>query len=131
MAIKTKAQLKAYFETNDIPTEGQFADLIDSFKNAMANISTVNSATYDILITDEILHVTYTTTGAVTIDFKTAQFVTGRTIVIKDAGGNAGTNNITLTTEGAQTIDGSATAVINSNYSAINVYCDGSNLFIY
>lgn len=98
---------------------------------ATKKITTVAAGTYDILITDEILNVTYTATGAVTIDFKTAQFIAGRTIVIKDAGGLAGTNNITLTTEGAQLIDGAATAVINSNYSAINVYCDGTNLFIY
>jgi len=37
MAIKTKTQLKAYFETNDIPTESQFADLIDSLHETLAN----------------------------------------------------------------------------------------------
>jgi hypothetical protein len=187
MAIKTKTQLKAYFETNDIPTQAQFGDLIDTLHETLAaeavnatkayfsasqtadvvndwriwgdangfylqictvanavkgvgtwvtagttkKITTVAAGTYDILKSDEILNVTYTATGAVTIDFKTAQFIAGRTIVIKDAGGLAGTNNITLTTEAAQTIDGAATAVINSNYSAINVYCDGTNLFIY
>lgn len=30
MAIKTKAELKAYFETGDVPTQSQFEDLIDS-----------------------------------------------------------------------------------------------------
>jgi hypothetical protein len=30
MAIKTAEELKAYFETGDIPTEQQFVDLIDS-----------------------------------------------------------------------------------------------------
>lgn len=30
MAIKTAAELKAYFETGDTPTQAQFEDLIDS-----------------------------------------------------------------------------------------------------
>lgn len=29
--VRTKAQLKTFFETGDYPTEEQFADLIDSF----------------------------------------------------------------------------------------------------
>lgn len=94
-------------------------------------ITTVNAATYDLLATDYILHVTYSATGACAITLPTAQVVAGRTVIIKDAGGLAGTNNITVDTEGAETIDGSATAVINSNYSAINIYSDGTNWFIY
>jgi len=95
-------------------------------------VTTVNAATYDLLVTDYILHVTYTVTGAVTsLTLKTAQAVEGRTIVIKDAGGNAGINNITIDTEGAETIDGAATAVINTNYSAINIYCDGTNWSVF
>lgn len=33
MAQKTRAQLKGYFETGDIPTQSQFEDLIDSSVN--------------------------------------------------------------------------------------------------
>jgi len=96
------------------------------------NVTTVNEATYDLLITDDILNVTYAATGAVTsLTLPTAQTTAGRRITIKDAGGNAGTNNITIDTEGAQTIDGSATAVLAGDYDSINLYCDGSNWFIY
>lgn len=96
------------------------------------NTTTLNSATYDLVSTDYILHVTYTTTGAVTsLTLPSAQTVNGRTIIIKDAGGNAATNNITVDTEGAETIDGAATAVINGNYDSISIYSDGSNWFIY
>jgi hypothetical protein len=95
------------------------------------NITTVNAATYDLLATDYILNVTYTGTGAVTsLTLPTAQVIEGRTIVIKDAGGNAGTNNITIDTEGSETIDGSATNVINTNYGYVTLYSDGSNWFI-
>lgn len=93
------------------------------------NVTTVNAATYNVLPEDHILHVTYTGTGAVAIDWKTAQMIKGRMLIVKDAGGNAAANNITITTEGAQTIDGAATLVINTNYGVARLYCDGTNLF--
>ena len=97
----------------------------------ITNITTVNAATYDLLTTDYILNVTYTATGAVTsLTLPTAQTVSGRIIYIKDAGGSATTNNITIDTEGAQTIDGAATLVITTNYSAVTLYCDGTDWFI-
>ena len=98
----------------------------------IGNITTVTSATYDVLISDYILHVTYTATGPVTsLRLMTAQTVAGRIIHIKDAGGNAGTNNITITTEGSETIDGAATKVLNTNYQSVSLYSDGSNWFVY
>jgi sugar lactone lactonase YvrE len=95
------------------------------------NVTTVNAATYDLLTTDYILNVTYTGTGAVTsLTLPSAQTVAGRVIIVKDAGGNANTNNITIDTEGDETIDGSATNVINSDYGSVHLYSDGSNWFI-
>lgn len=97
-----------------------------------APVTVVNAATYDILATDDILHVTYTATGAVTsITWPTAQMVDGRTLIIKDGGLNAGTNNITIDTEGSETIDGEATLVITSDGESVSLYCDGSDLFIH
>lgn len=94
-------------------------------------VTTVNAATYDLLTTDMIVHVTYTGTGAVTsLTLPTAQTVSGRAIEIIDAGGNAATNNITIDTEGSETINGSATLVINTDYGAYGLYSDGSNWFI-
>jgi hypothetical protein len=106
--------------------------LVDIDGGLSRNVTTVNAATYDLLITDDILNVTYTVTGAVTsLTLPTAQTTAGRTIVIKDAGGNAATNNITIDTEGGENIDGSATYVINIDYDSASLYSDGSNWFIY
>jgi len=115
----------------DVKAYLDYAGGLKTSGGRIRNITTVNAATYDLLATDDIVHVTYTSTGAVTsLTLPTAQTVEGRVIVIKDAGGNAGTNNITVDTEAAQTIDGSATAVTTGDYDSITLYCDGSNWFI-
>lgn len=94
------------------------------------NVTTVNAATYDLLVSDYILHVTYTTTGAVTsLTLPTAQTEAGRTIIIKDAGLNAGTFNITIDTEGGELIDGLPTYTISSNAESVTLYSDGTDWF--
>lgn len=94
-------------------------------------ITEIDAATYDLLISDYILHVTYTATAAVTsLTLTSAQCVAGRVIVVKDAGGGAGANNITIDTEGAETIDGAATLVISTNYDKVTLYSDGSDWFV-
>ena len=91
------------------------------------HITTVNAATYDLLVTDYILHVVYTATGSVAIDLPTAQCVAGRIFSVKDAGYNAGVNSITLDTEGAEKINNADTYIINASGDAIDVYSDGTN----
>ena len=93
-------------------------------------VTTVAAATYDLLITDDIVHVAYTTTAAVTsFTLPTAQAIAGRIISIKDADGNASINNITIDTEGAETIDGAATLVMATDDQAVTLYSDGTNWF--
>jgi len=104
---------------------------IQSYGGRIENVTTVNAATYDLLAGDYILNVTYTVTAAVTsLTLPTAQVVEGRVVIIKDAGGNASANNITIDTEGAETIDGSATLVMSSDYEWVTLYSDGSNWFV-
>jgi len=94
-------------------------------------VKSVTGATYTLLATDGILHVSYTATGAVTITVPTAQITATRLpFDVKDAGGNATANNITIVTEGAETIDGEANAVISTSYNSLTLYSDGTNLFI-
>ena len=51
-------------------------------------------------------------------------------ITVKDEDGNAGTNNITINTEGAQTMDGLSQITITSDYGNVRLYSNGSNLFV-
>jgi hypothetical protein len=51
--------------------------------------------------------------------------VSGQTYIIKDNGGLAGTNNITITPSG-QNIDGAASTSININYGSVTIVYNGS-----
>lgn len=69
--------------------------------------------------------------GAITITLDTDTVTAGRTVYIKDEDGNASVNNITIATEAAETIDGSATLTIENDYNAVGLYSDGTNWFIF
>lgn len=69
------------------------------------------------------------TAAARTITLATADVIAGRVIFIKDESGLAGTNNITIDTEGAELIDGAASIAITVNYGVLKVYSDGVNWF--
>jgi len=50
--------------------------------------------------------------------------------MVKDESGGAGSNSITIDTEGAETIDGVASVDITVNFGFLKFYTDGSNVFI-
>jgi len=94
-----------------------------------ANTTEVDASTYDLLATDYTLLVAYSATGACTITLPTAQAVDGREIHVIDSGGDASTSNITVDTEGSETISGAATAVIDADYGSLSFISDGTNWF--
>lgn len=65
------------------------------------------------------------TSVARTITLSTDDVVDGRIKMIKDESGAASTNNITIDTEGSETIDGQTDVRINVNYGDLKVYSDG------
>jgi hypothetical protein len=70
------------------------------------------------------------TVGADTVTLQTLDCVAGRIIVIKDEGGNAAVQNITIDTEGSETIDGQASTVITEGYGYIKLISNGSHWFV-
>lgn len=74
--------------------------------------------------------VLFVATGAArTVNLPTAEMAMGRTILVKDTTGTAGANNITIQTDGAETIDGAATCVIATNYGYAILLSDGTNWY--
>ena len=61
--------------------------------------------------------------GAVTVTIPTALIVPGNRITILDAGGNAGTDNITIEGQASEKIDGATSKVISSDYGSVTLQC--------
>lgn len=53
----------------------------------------------------------------------------GQSFIVKDEGGSAFNNNITISASGSQLINSSNTAVLEVPYSSIQLYCNGTNKF--
>ncbi len=90
------------------------------------NITTVSTATYSLVVSDSILHVTRTSTGDCVITLPTAQVVAGREVSIKDVGGSVNFYDITVDTQGSETIDGQD-SIVFSGGATRTLYCDGTN----
>jgi hypothetical protein len=57
---------------------------------------------------------------------------TGTVFIVKDVSGNASTNNITITVSGGVvTIDGTNSALINTDYGALNFIFNGTEWNVY
>jgi hypothetical protein len=71
--------------------------------------------------------------GAIEVKLLDASLLnSGQTYVLKDEGGAANSNNITILASGSQTIDGQNSIVLLSPHASISLYCNGSNkYFIY
>lgn len=88
--------------------------------------SITGATTLDTTTTDYIV-LANSTSAAFTVTLPAA--TSGRKIIIKDSGGSAQTNNITVS-PASGTIDGAASFVINNNYQSIDLVSDGTNWWI-
>lgn len=70
-----------------------------------------------------------TSGNAVTVTLASAMAEDGAEVLIKDEGGNAATNAVTVDTEGSESIDGATSQSIASNYGVLRLYSDGSNWY--
>jgi hypothetical protein len=88
------------------------------------SFTSTNVATYSILATDQHVGSSYSTTGAsdVTLPSVTS---TIQKVAIIDTGYNAGVNNITINSAGADTVQGGSSIVMNQDGMTIEVISDG------
>jgi hypothetical protein len=103
----------------------KLADLSDiaSLKASLGNVAVSG----DVTLTDKRVHLVDTTADRLlTLPAANANLY----LTVKDISGQAQTNAITLTTPGAELIDGAATYVIDANYNSVSVVSDGTDYFI-
>lgn len=94
------------------------------------SLTVVNAATYAILPGNEIIMVDYTATAAAALKLPSASILANRTILVKDRGMNAAANNITVSSQGGEDVDGGASDVLASDGAARSYYSDGTNWWI-
>ena len=105
-------------------TEGSNGQAILDGLTGEGKITTISTATGTLNDSADIYHVTYTATGAVSLTLATTLISQdGRVFCIKDAGGLAATNNIVMTGESGELIDGVASFTLATNYAAQKFYC--------
>ena len=108
------------------PTTGTGANTVTVTANGLAlepvRIALVSPDT--VLATDSIVSYQLTVPGAVAVALPAG--VTGTVYYLKDGTGDAATNPITITPNLLQTIDGAATATINTNFGALTLAFTGA-----
>jgi len=81
----------------------------------------------DLTLRDKVLYRVDTTTPRIlTLPAVSQQLYLG----IKDVTGSASSNNITIATPGAETIDGQASLLMTSDYMSLAIISDGTNYFV-
>lgn len=86
-------------------------------------ITSITTTPYNVLTTDRLVESNLAAPGAVGIFLPDLASVSaGQVISFVDGTGDAGTNTITITAFGAQTINGVATYTITNNYGSITLY---------
>lgn len=93
-----------------------------SYLNVRTVTATASPAASDYLLLVDA------TAGAVTINLPAAASNAKRVLIIKKTDGSA--NAVTLDGNAAETIDGSATKVISTQYQSFTIQCDGSAWWI-
>jgi hypothetical protein len=69
-------------------------------------------------------------TGVLTASLLAAtNYPQGQTLILKDVGGYAGTNNILIKASGSETIDGASGVSLTANSSSVSIISNGSNGF--
>lgn len=125
--IEDNAIENRHVGTNEVTLDKLAQDVLDIIE---PSITTVNVSTYELLPTDDLLHVTYTLTGQVTITIPSDQSIgSKREITIKDAGNNATNNKIRVETEGNEKIDTLDFYDLDMNLESITLYLKDNNWF--
>lgn len=108
------------------PASGTGANSVTITANGLAlepvRIATTTPDT--VTVNDSIVSYQLAAPGLVAVALPAG--ITGTVYYLKDGTGDASTNPITITPNGVETIDDSATATINTNYGALTLVYTGA-----
>lgn len=113
----------SYVGQTSITTLGTLTSLTVA-GGVVLNRTVVSSGSYNALITDYIIGVN--NGSATSIVLATSGTSVGQVYVIKDESGAANVNNISITDNNGDTIDGEATYVLSLSWGSVTLYYDGS-----
>lgn len=102
---------------------GIFTDISNSLTllgRQLYGSTPVTASPYPQVVTDSLILVNFG--GAVVVNLLAASAVGGYPLTIKDASGAAHTNNITITPNGGDLIEGASSLVINTDYGAYKLF---------
>lgn len=88
---------------------------------------TAAAATYAMPKNVDFVLVAYSVTGACAVTIPLASDRPNQTIVIKDSGGSASSNNITLTGSASNLIEGATTLVLSGDFETARLRSDGAS----
>ena len=126
----TAAQLSAYKEGADMDRydydtdDDNIVDKAEAIDTTSRTAVAAAASPYTVLATDTLIQ-TDSTAGVIVLNLPAG--VDGKTYTVKDGAGTAGTNAITVTPNGAETIEGAATYSVDTNYAAIELYYDSAS----
>jgi hypothetical protein len=120
---------------SDVTDAGSGAIITTAERNKLASLTSsdqyriknVNTSTYTVLDTEDLILVDYTTTGQCTITLPVISGLTDgkKQYNISDSGGNAFTNNILINRGGTDTIMDDTSILINNNNNNLTLISDG------
>ena len=99
-------------------------------KDFALNINNVVNSTDSLNGKDSSIVPIDSSNNSIVYTINTSVMTEGKILIIKDVGGQAGSNNITVSTQDNQTIDGQQSAVINEDYGHLKIFYHNGNWFI-
>ena len=120
----TDGNNNALFEGNVVMSGG-----VDHQSQQKVSTKEVTSFPYTVADDDYVISVAGTgTPRRINLPAKAASV--GRVLIIKDATGNASSNNIEINPDGSENIDGAGDKLINTNKAAVTIVCAGDQWLI-
>ena len=99
----------------------------DLVNRANINYRKITSVTATLLVDD--LFIDVNVSNAVTLTLPPSPPI-GTNYIIKDSSGSAGTNNITVSANTGNTIQGSASTSISTDFGLVQIIYDGTNKWL-